>query len=85
LTGHVSGRTATLLDEWATREHQHQPVGVANTRHGWLLTVLPQDCGHPDIPADLAEVLAFTQGEGRSVLLLDSDGAPTERLPFFDW
>ncbi|QJU59356.1 hypothetical protein HL653_17750 [Sphingomonas sp. AP4-R1] len=85
-TLHVSIATAQRLDRWATSAFFDQPVPVARTDGGWLLstrcvTGRAASAGAHELPA----ILEFGRANRCDYVLLDCDGPQNPVLPVHPW
>lgn len=86
-TGHVTPKTAALLDREAENGRLGLPVypkAAGRETFGWFVYGLP-DADLSGLPADLAACLSLARSIGCAVLCLDRDGPVTDRLPTYHW
>lgn len=84
-TGHVTEKTAKLLDDVPVDEWPC--LGGRYGQYGWFLYAHDENCGtgKDAIPDDLFAVMTWARKQGFEYLLLDCDGDEVEGLPIHDW
>lgn len=85
-SGHITVKTAELLDRWAAADDSDRPMMIASTNYGWFVSTRePEVANRADVPRDLDAVLRFARNQGYGYLLFDADGDTIDALPFHPW
>ena len=84
-TGHVSEKTATMLDETPSRRWPF--AGGSYDEIGWFAYVHHENVGldRDRIPDELFAVMTWARQKDVDYILFDRDGGRIDDLPFFDW
>lgn len=86
-TGHVTAKTADLLDAEPFENNLGIPV-YEKESYGWFVYIdanVMKTIEQPDFPADLAGCIRLAHENDCSVLCLDQDAEMTLRLPIHEW
>ncbi len=84
-TGHVSRKTAQILDD--TEPAKWPCIGGSYADYGWFVHAYEENCGAGDqrSPDDLFAVMIWARKIGVEYVLLDCDGDRIDELEWFDW